>query len=187
MLRWQMMSALQSSITELRRIVGPENVLTEKEDLIPYSFDGTAALRQMPGMVVFVRSSKQVSEILSLANKRKVPVVARGSRTGLRGRRPARARVRSAGGGENGGGPGSGSREFDVDRRGRGDDPNDCRGSSGGRFVLSAGSRGDEDIDDWRQRGGECRRVARSQVWHHSQLCDGIGSGAAEWGSAMDW
>ena len=35
-------------LADLRRLVGHENVLTAPEDLIAYSFDGTAALRQMP-------------------------------------------------------------------------------------------------------------------------------------------
>lgn len=66
-------------------MVGAANVLTEREDLIPYSFDGTAALRQMPGAVVFVETSQQVSEILRLANAKGFPVVTRGSGTGLSG------------------------------------------------------------------------------------------------------
>jgi glycolate oxidase len=47
------MAAAQNALPGLRRIVGAGNVLTEKEDLIPYSFDGTAALCQTPGCVVF--------------------------------------------------------------------------------------------------------------------------------------
>ena len=43
------MALTQDTLTKLRQLVGPENVLTAKEDLIPYSFDGTAALRQMRG------------------------------------------------------------------------------------------------------------------------------------------
>ena len=74
-----------TTVSELRRLVGSENVLTEKEDLIPYSFDGTAALRQMPGGVAFAKSPEQVSAILKLANTAKVPVVTRGSGTGLSG------------------------------------------------------------------------------------------------------
>ena len=35
-------------ISNLQQIVGAENVLTAREDLIPYSFDGTATLKQMP-------------------------------------------------------------------------------------------------------------------------------------------
>ena len=49
------------SFSELRRLLGAENVLTEKEDLIPYSFDGTAALQQMPGCVVFAKTTEQVA------------------------------------------------------------------------------------------------------------------------------
>ncbi len=75
----------QDTISKLRQIVGAENVLTEKEDLIPYSFDGTAAMSQMPGCVVFAKSTDAVSQILILANETKTPVVTRGSGTGLSG------------------------------------------------------------------------------------------------------
>jgi glycolate oxidase len=72
-------------IDDLRRLVGSSNVFTEPEDLIPYSFDGTAAMRQMPGCVVFVRSAEEVSNILKLANATKTAIVTRGSGTGLSG------------------------------------------------------------------------------------------------------
>ena len=79
------MSLAQNTLSELGRIVGVENVLTEKEDLIPYSFDGTAALQQMPGCVVLPKSLDHVSSILKLANQTKTAVVTRGSGTGLSG------------------------------------------------------------------------------------------------------
>jgi len=79
------MQLAQSMITDLRRIVGEKNVLTSAEDLIPYSFDGTAALQQMPGCVVFAESTGHISEILKLANASRTPVVTRGSGTGLSG------------------------------------------------------------------------------------------------------
>lgn len=72
-------------LIELRRLVGDAEVLTTEEDLIPYSFDGTAAMRQMPGCVVFARTSEQVAGILKLAATEKIPVVTRGSGTGLSG------------------------------------------------------------------------------------------------------
>ena len=56
-----------------------------KEDLIPYSFDGTAAMQQMPGCVLFVRDAEQIRGVLRLANQTKTPVVTRGSGTGLSG------------------------------------------------------------------------------------------------------
>lgn len=72
-------------LTELRRMVGESNVLTRQEDLIPYSFDGTAALRQLPGCVAFATTTEQVAAMLSLANETRTPVVTRGSGTGLSG------------------------------------------------------------------------------------------------------
>src|SRR5688500_10328961 len=72
-------------ISVLEQIVGKGNVLVSQEDLIPYSFDGTAALNEMPGCVVFVQSSAQVAAILKEANRLKLPVVTRGSGTGLSG------------------------------------------------------------------------------------------------------
>jgi glycolate oxidase len=72
-------------IGDLQRRVGAANVLTAEEDLIPYSFDGTAALRQMPGCVVFASKTQEVREVLLFANAAKIPVVTRGSGTGLSG------------------------------------------------------------------------------------------------------
>ena len=72
-------------IGQLQRVVGPANVLTQREDLIPYSFDGTAALRKMPAAVVFVQSAAEVCQILQQANAAGFPVVTRGSGTGLSG------------------------------------------------------------------------------------------------------
>lgn len=72
-------------LTELRSLVGATEVLTEPEDLIPYSFDGTAVLQQRPGCIVFVHSTAEVAGVLKLANRERVPVVTRGSGTGLSG------------------------------------------------------------------------------------------------------
>jgi len=79
------MSLAQNTFSDLKRLAGSENVLTEAEDLIPYSFDGTAALRQMPGCVVFASTRELVSGILKLANQAGAAVVTRGSGTGLSG------------------------------------------------------------------------------------------------------
>jgi glycolate oxidase len=72
-------------IAELNRIVAPLKVLTALEDLIPYSFDGTAALHQLPGCVIFPQTAEQISRIVKLANETKTAVVTRGSGTGLSG------------------------------------------------------------------------------------------------------
>jgi len=75
-----------SSLTiELVSLLGEDRVLKEPEDLIPYSFDGTAALRQRPHCVVFPKTAIEISAILRIAKAQKTPVVTRGSGTGLSG------------------------------------------------------------------------------------------------------
>ncbi|MDZ4815263.1 MAG: FAD-linked oxidase C-terminal domain-containing protein [Verrucomicrobiota bacterium] len=69
----------------LSLIVGPNEVLTKKEDLLTYAFDGTAVLNTLPGCVVFPRTTAQVAAILKYANEQKIPVITRGSGTGLSG------------------------------------------------------------------------------------------------------
>src|SRR5512136_1076465 len=80
-----LMSLGPKILPELRHLLGADNVLTEKEDLIPYSFDGTAALQQMPGCVVFAKTKEQVASVLKLASQTRTAVVTRGSGTGLSG------------------------------------------------------------------------------------------------------
>ena len=65
--------------------LGSHRVLTEREDILPYGFDGTATLKQMPACVIFPRDAADVSFILTLAREHRVPVVTRGSGTGLSG------------------------------------------------------------------------------------------------------
>ncbi|MFM8877634.1 MAG: FAD-binding oxidoreductase, partial [Verrucomicrobiota bacterium] len=60
-------------------------VLTSAEDLTVYAFDGTAALTQQPGCVVFARTTTDVQAVLRLAQRTGTPVVTRGSGTGLSG------------------------------------------------------------------------------------------------------
>ena len=79
------MATPEKILKQLRAIVGARNVLTKKEDLIPYSFDGTAALKAAPGCVVFVKDPEQIAGILALGNETGTHVVTRGSGTGLSG------------------------------------------------------------------------------------------------------
>ena len=79
------MALVNDTLAELQRIVGADNLLTQREDLIPYSFDGTAALQQMPGGVIFARKAEEVVALLKMANRLRIPVVTRGSGTGLSG------------------------------------------------------------------------------------------------------
>ena len=72
-------------IHELTQLLGPDLVLTAPEDLLVYAFDGTAALQQQPGCVVFARDTADIQAVLRLAQRTRTPVVTRGSGTGLSG------------------------------------------------------------------------------------------------------
>ena len=79
------MSLPASTVSAFAAIVGQNSVLVEAEDLVPYGFDGTAALKGRPEAVVFPKTTEQVAECVRLAAAAKVPIVTRGSGTGLSG------------------------------------------------------------------------------------------------------
>jgi glycolate oxidase len=83
------MSSMQTAPTplaaELARQLGAERVLTQPEDLAVYAYDGTAALRENPACVAFPRTTADVVACMEAARARKMPIVARGSGTGLSG------------------------------------------------------------------------------------------------------
>jgi glycolate oxidase len=70
---------------ELVALLSPDRVLTKDEDVIPYAFDGTAAIFNRPLAVVFPQTAEEVSAVLRWANAHKIPVATRGSGTGLAG------------------------------------------------------------------------------------------------------
>ena len=79
------MTAIPSRlITLITDIVGSENLTSRIEDLHCYSYDGTAR-PHLPGLVVFPRTAKQISEIMKLASTHRIPVVPRGAGTGMTG------------------------------------------------------------------------------------------------------
>lgn len=79
------MSSRESFLPSLAAALSPDRVLTQDEDVIPYSFDGTAALKQRPLCVVFPLDTAEVSACIKLCAEHRVPVVTRGSGTGLSG------------------------------------------------------------------------------------------------------
>jgi len=74
-----------SVLKKLREIVGTENVLDSPESRIAYSYDAAAMKPQMPAAIVLPSSAVQISRILLLANEERIPIVPRGSGTGLSG------------------------------------------------------------------------------------------------------
>ncbi|MBI5184149.1 MAG: FAD-binding protein [Nitrospinae bacterium] len=73
-----------SLIRDIQEICGKERVLSATEDLICYSFDATG-LKALPDLVVFPDSTLQISQILKIANAKKIPVVPRGAGSGYVG------------------------------------------------------------------------------------------------------
>jgi glycolate oxidase len=71
-------------INELRAIVGAPYVLVEKEDVIVYEQDGSI-FQVMPEIVVIPADVEQVSAVVKAAKRANVPIVPRGSGTGLAG------------------------------------------------------------------------------------------------------
>jgi len=72
-------------ITQLRKIVGESAVLTSKEDLNAYSYDGTTTWAHTPDVVVLPTTAQQVSQIMKLADENRVPVTPRGAGTNVSG------------------------------------------------------------------------------------------------------
>jgi glycolate oxidase len=69
-------------LTQLKKIAGKDGVLSTPEDLAVYSYDGTFA-EHCPDVVVLPRTTEQVSQILALAARERIPVVTRGMGSGL--------------------------------------------------------------------------------------------------------
>jgi glycolate oxidase len=77
---------LQSGIIkQLEDITGKEFVLTAKEDLTTYAYDGTTTWSHSPDVVVLPNSTEQISQILKLSHAHKIPVTPRGSGTNISG------------------------------------------------------------------------------------------------------
>ncbi|MBI2954816.1 MAG: FAD-binding protein [Chloroflexi bacterium] len=74
----------RSIVTELEGIVGKDRVLTSPEELAVYAYDGTF-YEGRPDVVVMPLSAPEVSKILQLAVRERIPVVPRGAGTGLAG------------------------------------------------------------------------------------------------------
>ena len=69
----------------LRGLLPSDAVLHAEEDTRSYECDGLSAYRQLPMLVALPSTEDQVREVLRACNELKVPVVARGSGTGLSG------------------------------------------------------------------------------------------------------
>jgi glycolate oxidase len=76
----------KSLINKLEGIVGKDNVLTSKVELLTYGYDATADMpHQLPDVVVLPKSTEEVQQIVNLARENKIALYPRGSGTNLSG------------------------------------------------------------------------------------------------------
>lgn len=74
----------QRIINEIERIVGKNGYSIRSADLYTYGFDASI-FHNTPDIVVQPRTTEEVSEIMKIASRENIPVVPRGSGTGLCG------------------------------------------------------------------------------------------------------
>jgi len=69
-------------IAQLVKITGKDGVLTTPEDLAVYAYDGTFEDHR-PDLVALPRTTEQVSQVVALAARERIPLVTRGMGSGL--------------------------------------------------------------------------------------------------------
>src|SRR5437762_610801 len=72
-------------VAELRRLLSPDRVIADPSELYVYDCDGFTIARSTPGAVVFPTSTEEVVRVVKLLAERDIPIVPRGSGTGLTG------------------------------------------------------------------------------------------------------
>jgi glycolate oxidase len=72
-------------VAALRAVLPEACVLARAEERRPYECDGLPVYRELPAVVVLPRTEAQVHAVLAACSRLKVPLVARGSGTGLSG------------------------------------------------------------------------------------------------------
>lgn len=74
-----------AQVEELKQIVGEQYVFSDDETLNDYGHDQTEHLLYLPSVVVKPRTAEEISEILKICNRDKIPATPRGAGTGLSG------------------------------------------------------------------------------------------------------
>jgi len=72
-------------VAALRAVLPADRVLERAEERRPYECDGLTAFRELPAVVVLPRTDDEVRRTLLTCHRLRVPLVARGSGTGLSG------------------------------------------------------------------------------------------------------
>ncbi len=75
----------EALLEQIRTVVGPAAVFTDREELENYSHDETEDLHFYPQVLVKPQTPEQISELMKLANEHHIAVTPRGGGTGLSG------------------------------------------------------------------------------------------------------
>ena len=78
-------AATPDLIDELARVVGAEDLIRRRDELVVYECDGYTIAKNVPDVVVFPTSTAEVVEVVRLCNRHDVPFVPRGAGTSLAG------------------------------------------------------------------------------------------------------
>ncbi|NGQ94898.1 FAD-binding protein [Brevibacillus sp. SYP-B805] len=69
--------------TELKALLGEAYCLDKPEALVAYSYDATPMQQALPDLVAMPKDTQEVSEVMKIASRYKIPVITRGAGTNL--------------------------------------------------------------------------------------------------------
>jgi glycolate oxidase len=72
-------------LNDLANVLGPENLIHQRDELVVYECDGYVIEKNVPDVVVFPTTTEQVVAIVRICNQYDVPFVPRGAGTSLAG------------------------------------------------------------------------------------------------------
>ncbi len=183
------MTQHDSLVADLEHIVGKDAVFARPADLLVYEYDGSvdgAVETAAPAAVALPTTPQQVAEIVLLAKRHGLPVVARGAGTGLSGgavpqnggiivsSHPHEPRPRDR------------PRRPHRPRRTGRHQPGAVGGDAAPRLLLRARSVQPEGLHHRRQRCRELGWTALPQVRRDDQPHPGPGSGPPGWPHHLD-
>ncbi|HCY87964.1 MAG TPA: glycolate oxidase subunit GlcD [Desulfobacteraceae bacterium] len=72
-------------VDRLKEIVGPENVLTQREDMLTYSYDAAVLDAKMPAAAVMPGNTEEIGDVVTVCHENSIPLTVRGAGTNLSG------------------------------------------------------------------------------------------------------
>ncbi|MBI3879423.1 MAG: FAD-binding protein [Verrucomicrobia bacterium] len=72
-------------VRELAAIVGRENVIAARQELLVYECDAYTLEKNLPGVVVLPASTEEVADVVKVCARHKLPIIPRGAGTSLSG------------------------------------------------------------------------------------------------------